>query len=188
MSNKYSLKIPNYIHLFYSFKKEKIILQGVFVTKLLNLDLQLFINETKKIIKVSSIPFRKTFYLKKKKIKSYQGLILAQIKQIIMESSVLLYQRLKFIGVGYRIFIVNSLKRTLLLIKVGYSHFIYFRKFLKNSVFCFKNAKLFLYGNCYQSLMENSMFIRSYKKPEPYKGKGIFHETEKINLKEGKKI
>lgn len=188
MFKKYRLRIPNYIHLFYNFKKKKIILKGIFVTKLLNLNLQLFINETTNIIKVTSIPFRKAFYFKRKKIKSFQGLIIAQIKQIIMESSSLLYQRLKFIGVGYRIFIVNSLKKPLLLIKVGYSHFIYFRKFLKNEVFCFKNAKLFLYGNCYQSLMKDSRFIRSYKKPEPYKGKGIFYEMEKMNLKEGKKI
>jgi ribosomal protein L6P/L9E len=30
--------------------------------------------------------------------------------------------------------------------------------------------------------------IRQYKKPDPYKGKGILYEHEKILLKEGKKI
>jgi len=30
--------------------------------------------------------------------------------------------------------------------------------------------------------------IRSYKKPEPYKGKGILYYNEKVKLKQGKKI
>ena len=58
----------------------------------------------------------------------------------------------------------------------------------KLKIFCLKSTKLFVYGNSYQELTQTSSIVRSYKKPEPYKGKGILYETEKIILKEGKKI
>ena len=49
-------------------------------------------------------------------------------------------------------------------------------------------TKLFIYGNSYRNVTQTAALIRSYKKPEPYKGKGILYETEKIVLKEGKKV
>jgi len=54
--------------------------------------------------------------------------------------------------------------------------------------FCLKNNKLFLIGNSSIFLTQVAALIRSYKIPEPYKGKGILYMSEKITLKEGKKI
>lgn len=188
MSKKYLVKIPNYIHLLYLKKKKRVIFIGPLITKTLKLDLQLFIHKTQNIIKISSIPFFKMSNNNKKKIKIYQGLTIATIKQFIIESSILIYQKLKFIGIGYRVFLVDHYKNQLLLFKVGFSHFVYFKKPIKINFFCFKTTKLFLYGNSYQYLTQISSLIRSYKKPEFYKGKGILYGTEKIKLKEGKKI
>ena len=188
MANKHLIKIPNYINLFYSIKKKIIIFIGPLLTKTLKLNLQLFLHKTKNIIKVSSIPFLKMANHKKKKIKIYQGLIVALIKQFITESSVLLYQKLKLTGIGYRAFFVENFKKQLLLFKLGYSHFIYFKKPTEIEIYCLKTTKLFLYGNSYQYLTQTSSLIRSYRKPEPYKGKGILYNNEKIILKEGKKI
>lgn len=188
MANKYLIKIPNYINLFYSKKKKIIVFIGPLSIKTLKLNLQLFIHKTKNIIKVSSIPFFKMANHKKKKIKTYQGLTIALIKQFITESSVLLYQKLKFTGIGYRAFFVDNFKNQLLLFKLGYSHSIYFKKPIGIKIFCLKTTKLFLYGNSYQYLTQTSSSIRLYRKPEPYKGKGILYSNEKIILKEGKKI
>jgi large subunit ribosomal protein L6 len=47
---------------------------------------------------------------------------------------------------------------------------------------------LFVSGYSYQWVTQFASVIRSLKKPEVYKGKGILYETEKIILKEGKKI
>ena len=58
----------------------------------------------------------------------------------------------------------------------------------KIKIFCLKTTELFIYGNSYQNVTQTASLIRSYKKPEPYKGKGILYDTEKITLKEGKKI
>ena len=43
-------------------------------------------------------------------------------------------------------------------------------------------------GNDFQDVSKLTSLIRSYKMPEPYKGKGILYENETIKLKEGKRI
>ena len=188
MSKKYFIKIPNYIHLIYHVKKKLLLLIGPLYIKTLKLNLQLFIHKSKSIVKVSSIQFLKTSNKNKKNIKIYQGLITALIKQFIIDAALVLYQTLRLVGVGYRAFFVEHSKKQLLLLKIGYSHFVYFKKPSDIKIFCLKTTKLFLYGNSYQYLTQVSSFIRSYKKPEPYKGKGILYGIEKIILKEGKKI
>ena len=72
--------------------------------------------------------------------------------------------------------------------KLGYSHPIFFKIPNNLQIFCFKFIKLFVWGNSYKNITQTSALIRSYKKPEPYKGKGILYEGEKIVLKEGKKV
>ena len=110
------------------------------------------------------------------------------IKQLLVEVTTPVYQKLKFIGVGYRAFPVEGFENHLLLLRLGYSHPIYFRIPSDTSVFCLKLTKLFLYGYSYQELTSTASKIRVNKAPEPYKGKGILYENEQITLKEGKKI
>lgn len=55
-------------------------------------------------------------------------------------------------------------------------------------MFCLKLTKLFVYGDSYQKITKTTALIQSYKQPDPYKGKGILYENEKIILKEGKKF
>ena len=177
ISEKHALKIPKNISVLYSRKKKIITLVGPLTKKSLKLDVQLFIVKSKNIIKVSSLPFFKISNNKKKKIKTLQGTTVALIKQLIVEISVLFYQKLKFIGVGYRAFDVDNFKNKLLLFKIGYSHFLYFKISKKIKIFCLKTTELFIYGNSYQNVTQTASLIRSYKKPEPYKGKGILYDT-----------
>ena len=188
ISEKYTIKIPNDITIIYSNKKKIIILKGGLFKKALKLDVQLFIIKSKNVIKVSPLPFFKISNNEKKKIKALQGTTVAFIKQLIVETSTVLYQKLKLVGVGYRAFNVDHFKNKLLLFKLGFSHFMYFKISNEVKVFCLKMTKLFIYGNSYKNVTQIASLIRSYKKPEPYKGKGILYETEKIVLKEGKKV
>jgi large subunit ribosomal protein L6 len=188
ISEKYTIKIPNDITVIYSSKKKILILEGVLSRKALKLDVQLFIIKSKNILKVSQLPFFKISNNERKKLKAFQGTTVALIKQLIVETSTVLYQKLKFVGVGYRAFDVDNFKNKLLLFKLGYSHFLYFKISTKVKIFCLKMTKLFIYGNSYKNVTKIASLIRSYKKPEPYKGKGILYETEKIVLKEGKKV
>jgi len=140
------------------------------------------------MIKVSPTAFTKISNNQKKKIKTLQGTTVALIKQLIVETSSVLYQRIKFVGVGYRAFDVDNYKNKLLLFKLGFSHPIYFKIPDKLKIFCLKFTKLFIYGSSYQNITQTTALIRSNKFPEPYKEKGILYENEKIILKEGKKI
>jgi large subunit ribosomal protein L6 len=186
-AEKYNIKIPNDINLIYSNKKKIIILTGPLAKKALKLYIQIFVIKSKSIIKISSLPFFKISNNKQKKIKALQGTTVALIKQLIIETSAIIYQKLKFVGVGYRSFNVDNFEKKLLLFKLGYSHFLYFKISNEIKIFCLKMTKLFIYGNSYQNVTQIASLIRSYKKPEPYKNKGILYETEKIVRKKGKK-
>jgi large subunit ribosomal protein L6 len=187
-SNKYSIKIPNDSTILYSEKKKIITVIGPLTTKTLKLNLKLKVSNDKKLIIVTSNPFLEISNNQKKKIKALQGTTSALIKQSLIETSTVFYQKLKFVGVGYRAFDLQDFENKLLMFKLGYSHPIYFKIPKDLKIFCLKLTKLFVYGNSYQNVTKVSSIIQSYKMPEPYKGKGILYENEKIQLKEGKKV
>jgi large subunit ribosomal protein L6 len=185
----YSIKIPNNITVIYYEKKNILVVIGPLSQKSLELKPQITLVTTKKLLIIKSVEtYLKISNSKKKYLSSLQGTTTALIKQLILETSYIFYKKLKLIGVGYRAFDVENFKNKLLLFKLGYSHSIYFKCSLKSKIFCLKNTKLFIFGNSYQNITQYASFIRSYKKPEPYKGKGILYDNEKITLKEGKKI
>jgi ribosomal protein L6P/L9E len=184
---KYNIKIPSNIKLIYSNKKKIILVVGILTKKLLKLSIQLIIINLKNSIQISKLPFFKIFIIKKKYLKIYQKTTFALIKQRFVETSIILYQKLKFIGIGYRILDLENFSNKLLLFKLGFSHFLYFKIPKKVKTFCLKSIKLFLFGNSFNFLTQLTSLIRSYKKPESYKSKGILYENEKIILKEIKK-
>lgn len=71
--------------------------------------------------------------------------------------------------------------------KLGFAHSLYFKTSVESQIFSFKATELFICSNSYLTVSGIAARIRSFKKPEPYKGKGILYNTEKILLKEGKK-
>ena len=184
---KHTIKIPNDVRLIYVSKKKVIILISSTHKKLLKLNVQIFVNKQKKII-ISQLPFKSIPNNINKNLKAYQGTCVSLIKQNIIGVSILLYQKLKFVGVGYRVSTINEFKNQLLLFKLGYSHFLYFKIPKNFKIFNSKMIKLFLFCNSYQHVTQLSSLIRFYKKPEPYKGKGILYDNEKITLKKRKKI
>jgi large subunit ribosomal protein L6 len=94
---------------------------------------------------------------------------------------------LNLIGVGFKVF----RKTNKLILRLGFSHEV----FLKLPFHLFEMKKLqkrpllFLLTSCDYNLLRNiSFFLRSFKKPEIYKGKGFSFKTEILRLKDGKKI
>lgn len=185
---KFIVKVPDDIHVVYSSKKKIVVLIGVRVKKVLKLKVQLLVCASQNVIKVTPLTFFKVSNHEQKKINIIQGTCVALIKQLMVEISVTLYRKLKFVGVGYRALEVESFKNKLLMFKLGFSHFLYFRILKSVKIFSLKLTKLFIYGNSYKTITQIASLIRSYKKPEPYNGKGILYDTEKIVLKEGKKV
>ncbi|MCC2644455.1 MAG: rplF [Burkholderiales bacterium] len=91
--------------------------------------------------------------------------------------------KLKLVGVGYRVFIENRYIK----LKLGYTNIIKIPIPNSIKVKCINNTILYLYGLDIQKIKEYAYQIRLFKQPDPYKGKGILFENEKINFKEGKK-
>ena len=187
-TRKYVVKIGSNMTILYSKEKNILTLIGPLKRTSIKLKKDLFLIVTNDTIEVKALSFGKLSNYQKKRILSLQGTALALIKQAIIETSYLLYTKLKFVGIGYRALPVDQLDDKLLSLKLGYSHSIFFKPTTNTNIFCLKRTKLFVWGNSYQDITKIASKIRSYKKPEPYKGKGILYENEKIKLKEGKKV
>lgn len=186
---KYCIKIPDNVRVFYCNKKESITLKGPSLQqKSLKLKVKLLILSNKKIIKITPFPFTKVSNNKTRLMKTIQGTTCALIKQSLVEIVTTLYKKLKLVGVGYRLIPVESFEKRLILLRLGFSHLLYFRIPRYLNFFDKKRVQLFISGYSYQLVTKFASIIRSLKKPEVYKGKGILYENEKIILKEGKKI
>ena len=188
-SKKYSIKIPETVTLLYCENKKILTLIGPssFI-KSLKLKVKILFSKKKKTIFITSLPLTRISNKEKKNLKSIKGTTKSTIKLFIIETSNLLYRKLKLIGVGYRAFNPENLKYNFITFKLGYSHRIYFKVSKNFNIFCLKFTKLFVFGKSFKEITEIISKIRHFKKPEPYKGKGILYESEKIKLKEGKKI
>lgn len=187
-SKRYIIKIPKDIAVLYCKKNKIITIIGPLGKKSLQLDIKIKILKTKKLVEITQIPFFKVSGNKKKALKVLQGTAISLIKQLILEVSVILYKKLKLVGVGYKAFSLKIFNNSVLNFKLGYSHPIYLKAPNNLNIFCLNATNLFIFGNNYHDITQMSALIRSYKYPEPYKGKGILYGNEKIRLKEGKKV
>lgn len=185
---KQIIKIPNNIAVFYCKKKKFITFKGPLKKKSLKVKVDLKIFQKKKQIEICDKILSNLPNNRKKEAISLQGTTASLIRQLLIETSATVYQKLKLIGVGYRVLPVENLEKDLLLFKLGYSHSIFLKIPKEINIFCLKLTKLFIFGNSYQEVTLTAAQVRSTKFPEPYKGKGILYENEKIILKEGKKV
>jgi large subunit ribosomal protein L6 len=86
-------------------------------------------------------------------------------------------------GVGYR----AAVQGKNLVLQLGYSHDVIFPIPSDIKIVCEKPTSIAISGADCQRVGQVAAVIRAFRKPEPYKGKGIKYETEKIRRKEGKK-
>ena len=89
---------------------------------------------------------------------------------------------LNLVGVGYR----ANLQDKLLILNLGYSHRIELEIPSGISVEVIKTTNITLTGCDKESLGLFAAKIRSWRPPEPYKGKGIMYENEIVKRKAGK--
>jgi len=187
ISKRYIIKIPRNVNMYYCDSKHIIIFTNSLAQKTLILKTKIIVEKKNRIIKITREPFLNISNNEKKKLKAVQGTQVNLLKQMLLDISALFCKKLNIVGVGFRVSRLKVSQLTLLHFKLGYSHHVYF-KFPKNlEIFCLKANKLFIVGNSYLFVTQVAALIRSFKIPEPYKGKGIVYATEKIRLKEGKK-
>ena len=118
--------------------------------------------------------------------RSMHGLYRSLINNMVLGVSEGFTKELELVGVGYR----ASNMGNLLEIAVGYSHPIYFyipdELNIETVMEKGKNPVIRLTGIDKQLLGQVAAKIRAFRKPEPYKGKGIKFVGEEIRRKEGK--
>jgi large subunit ribosomal protein L6 len=114
------------------------------------------------------------------------GLYRSLINNMVVGVSQGYTQVLELIGVGYRAQVADGL----LDLSLGYSHHIYFELPKEISVETTaergKNPTIILKAIDKQLLGQVAAKIRSLRKPEPYKGKGIRYQGEVVRKKAGK--
>jgi large subunit ribosomal protein L6 len=114
------------------------------------------------------------------------GLYRSLIYNMVVGVSEGFKKELELVGVGYR----TSNTGNLLEINVGYSHPIMFyvpdEISVETKMEKGKNPMIILESNDKQLLGQVASKIRSFRKPEPYKGKGIKYVDEILRRKAGK--
>ena len=114
--------------------------------------------------------------------RSYHGLVRTLIANMVEGVSNGFSKKLQLVGVGYR----ASLKGKDLELQLGYSHPV--------SVPCPENitfevpsqTEIIVSGPDKEQVGQVAANIRKWRKPEPYKGKGIRYEGEHVRRKLGK--
>ncbi|MCC6815808.1 MAG: 50S ribosomal protein L6 [Saprospiraceae bacterium] len=121
-----------------------------------------------------------------KRHKALHGLTRALVNNLVLGVSDGFTKEMELVGVGYRV----SNQGNLLEISVGYSHPImfYLPSEVKVETITEKgsNPKIIIRGTDKQLVGQICAKIRSFKKPEPFKGKGIKFAGEILRKKAGK--
>jgi large subunit ribosomal protein L6 len=92
-------------------------------------------------------------------------------------------RKLELVGVGYR----ATMQGKDLGLALGFSHPIVFKVPAGVSVETPTQTEVLVKGSDKQLVGQVAAKIRAFRKPEPYKGKGVRYAGEKINMKEAKK-
>ncbi|MDR0632669.1 MAG: 50S ribosomal protein L6 [Holosporales bacterium] len=90
---------------------------------------------------------------------------------------------LDLVGVGYKAAVVGRK----LVLQLGYSHDIEYEIPEGVTIKCEKPTSIAITSYSKQQVGEIAAVLRSYRKPEPYKGKGVIRAGEFVVRKEGKK-
>ncbi|GMU96009.1 MULTISPECIES: 50S ribosomal protein L6 [Ignavibacterium] len=117
-----------------------------------------------------------------KENRALHGLTRALIQNMIKGVSEGYKKVLDIVGVGYK----AELKGTNLLVTIGYSHPIYFIPPAGIKLETPTPTQIIISGIDKQLVGQVASKIRSFRKPEPYKGKGIKYSDEQILRKAGK--
>ncbi len=117
-----------------------------------------------------------------KENKALHGLTRALIQNMVNGVNEGYSKVLDIVGVGYRV----EPKGANLLLSLGYSHPIYFMPPAEIKLEAPTQTQIKISGCDKELVGLIAAKIRSFKKPEPYKGKGIKYSTEVIKRKAGK--
>lgn len=111
------------------------------------------------------------------------GTTRANINTLVKGVSEGFTKNLELVGVGYK----AHMEGTKLVLSLGFSHDVNFPASEGIKISCESPTQIKIFGVDKQLVGQVAAEIRKYRKPEPYKGKGVKYEGEYIRRKEGKK-
>lgn len=114
--------------------------------------------------------------------KSFHGLTRTLIANMVEGVSNGFQKKLELVGVGYR----AALKGSNLEMQLGYSHPVIVEPPAGITFEVPDQTHIVVNGADKQQVGETAAIIRKWRKPEPYKGKGIRYEGEQVRRKLGK--
>lgn len=117
-----------------------------------------------------------------KKSRAMHGLYRMLVSNMVEGVTSGFTRKLEIAGVGFR----AELKGDFLALALGYSHMIYFKAPDGIRIEVPDQTTIFISGIDKALVGQVAAKIRSFRKPEPYRGKGIRYEGEVIRRKEGK--
>jgi len=120
-----------------------------------------------------------------KKDRELHGLYRALINNMVSGVSEGFSKELNLVGVGYT---ADASKGNFLLLNLGFSHPIYLEKPEGITIETPNATTIIIKGISKQMVGQVAAKIRSLRKPEPYKGKGVKYSDETIRRKAGKTV
>jgi large subunit ribosomal protein L6 len=118
-----------------------------------------------------------------KRARSQWGMTRNQIENLVTGVTKGFSKELEIQGVGYR----AAMNGNILKLSLGYSHDVNFEVPEGVTVTAPKQTEIIVEGIDQQVVGQVAANIREWRKPEPYKGKGIRYKGEFVFRKEGKK-
>jgi len=117
-----------------------------------------------------------------KPVRALHGLTRALLSNMVIGVTTGFTKNLELVGTGYRAKLVG----TKLILSLGYSHEIEFIPPSGIEIKVEGTNVIIISGFDIQAVGQVAAVIRSYRKPEPYKGKGIRYAGEVVRRKAGK--
>ena len=117
-----------------------------------------------------------------KQLRSLHGLVRTLIANMVMGVTQGFEKKLEIVGIGYR----ANLQGRNLQLSLGFSHPVIYPIPEGIDVAVDKQTNITITGIDKQKVGQVAAEIRSFKKPEPYKGKGIKYIGEQVRRKAGK--
>ncbi|MEE8296583.1 MAG: 50S ribosomal protein L6 [Hyphomicrobium sp.] len=118
-----------------------------------------------------------------KRARSMWGTARSRVQNLVTGVTEGFKKNLEINGVGYR----AQVQGANLVLQLGYSHDVIFPIPEGIEIKCAKPTAIAISGIDKQQVGQVAAVIRGYRKPEPYKGKGIKYSDETVVRKEGKK-
>lgn len=137
--------------------------------------------KTLKVVEVTEGYYRRGTGSKLRR--SIVGTMRAKIHNMVVGVSQGFERKLVLVGVGYR----AQAKGNVLSLTLGYSHPVNVQAIAGVTIETPSQTEIIVRGHDKHSVGHMASLIRSYRGPEPYKGKGIRYADEVIQRKETKK-